>query len=124
MLVENGHGLLGLEAPKSAVQEWIDEMSWFFSCWYKFRKANLGQSDYMILKSTTSLEQNDEKAWFFAWWYRFMENSIWLKNVGVGMVKNGCDHSVLRTVKFAVCQGKINEWNKLIFGVLIQLHES
>ena len=31
MLVRNGHGLLGLETPKSAVsQEWIDEMSWFF----------------------------------------------------------------------------------------------
>ena len=26
------------------------------------------------------------------------------KNIGVGMVKNGCDHSVLRTLKLAACQ--------------------
>ena len=40
MLVRNGRDLLGLETPKSAVsEEWIDEMSWFFSWWYKFRKA-------------------------------------------------------------------------------------
>ena len=32
--------LLGHETLKSAAsQEWIDEMSWFFACWYKFRKA-------------------------------------------------------------------------------------
>ena len=31
---------LGLRTLKFAVsQEWIDEMSWFFACWYKFRKA-------------------------------------------------------------------------------------
>ena len=40
MVVGNGHGLLGLETPKFAVsQEWIDEMSWFFSCWYNVKKA-------------------------------------------------------------------------------------
>ena len=40
MLVKNGCGLLGLGTIKSAVsQEWIDEMSWFFACWYKFSKA-------------------------------------------------------------------------------------
>ena len=71
----------------------------------------LGQSDYRIFKSTISLEQNDEKAWFFACWYRFMENRNWLKNIGVGVVKNGCGHSVLRTLKLAVCQGKTNEIN-------------
>ena len=40
-----------------------------------------------------------------------MENRSWLKNIGVGMVKNGCGHSVLRTLKLAVCQGKMNEIN-------------
>ena len=40
MLVENGRDLLGLETPKSAVSQiWIDEISWPFSCRYKFRKA-------------------------------------------------------------------------------------
>ena len=49
MSVGNGHGLLGLETPKSAVsQEWIDEMSWFFSCWYKFRKAKSCFNNYWV----------------------------------------------------------------------------
>ena len=69
------------------------------------------QSDYRIFKSPISLEQNDEKPWFFACWYRFIENRSWLKNIGVGGVKNECAHSILRTLKLAVCQGKINEIN-------------
>ena len=79
-----------------------------------------GQSDYKIFKSTISLEKNDETAWFFTCWYRFMEIRIWLKNIGVGMVKNGCSHSVLKTLKMS----RKNEWNKLIFGVLIQIQET
>ena len=71
----------------------------------------LGQSDYGIFKSTISLEQVNEKAWFCACWYRFMESRSLLKNIGVGVVKNGCGHSVLRTLKLAVCQGKMNEIN-------------
>ena len=113
----------------------ISRMNWWneliFSCKYKYRKAksfgkNLvpgiwvkmllpnqitGQSDYRIFKSSISIEQNEEKTWFFACWYRFMGNRSWLKNIGVDMVKNGCGHSVLRTLKLAVCQGKINEIN-------------
>ena len=138
MLVGNGCGYLGLETQKSAVsQVWIVEISWFFSCWYKFRKTKsfgknlatrgkgqnaLGQSDYRIFKSIISLEQSDEEAWFFACWHRFMEDKSWLKNVGVGMVKSGSGHSVLRTLKLALCQGKMNEINW--FLVLIQIHES
>ena len=49
------------------------------------------------------------KSLIFVCWYRFMENRSWLKNIGVGMVKNGCSHSVLRTLKLAICQGKMNE---------------
>ena len=56
----------------------------------------LGQSDYRIFKSTVSL---------------FIKMRGWLKNIGVGLVKNGCGHSVLRTLKLAVCQGKMNEIN-------------
>ena len=49
MLVRNGNGLLGLETPKSALsQEWIDEMSRFFSCWYKFRKAKSCFNNYWV----------------------------------------------------------------------------
>ena len=52
--------------------------------------------------------QSDEKAWFFAYWCRFIEIKSWLKNIGVGMVKNGCGHSGLRTLKLAVSQEGIN----------------
>ena len=78
----------------------------------------LGQSDYRIFKSTISLEQNDGKVRFFACWYRFMEIRSWLKNIGVGVVKNGCGHSGLRTLKLAVSQEGIigMDW---FFGVLI-----
>ena len=71
----------------------------------------LSQSDYRIFKSTISLEQNDEKAWIFACWYIFIESRSWLKNTGVCILKTGCAHSVLRTLKLAVCQGKTNEIN-------------
>ena len=33
-----------------------------------------------------------------------MEIKSWLKNIGVGIVKNGCDHSSLRTLKLTVSQ--------------------
>ena len=34
-----------------------------------------------------------------------------MKNIGVCIFKNGCGHSVLRTLKLAVCQGKFDEIN-------------
>ena len=64
----------------------------------------LGQSNCCIFKLTISLEQNDEKACFFACWCRFIEIKSWLKNIDVGMVKNGCDRSSLKTLKQAVSQ--------------------
>ena len=60
------------------------------------------------------LEENDEKAWFFACWYRFVENRSWMKNIGVDMVKNGCGHSFLKTLKLVACQRKMNEVNWLL----------
>ena len=64
----------------------------------------LRQSDYRISKSAITLEQYDEKVWVFACRYRFMESRSWLKNIEVDVVKNGCGHSILRTLKLAVCQ--------------------
>ena len=61
----------------------------------------LGQSDCRIFKLTISSEHKDEKAWFFACWYRLIEIKSWLKNDELGMVKNGCGHSGLRTQKLA-----------------------
>ena len=40
-----------------------------------------------------------------------MEIRSWLENIEVGIVKNGCDHSVLRTLKLAVCQGEMDVIN-------------
>ena len=75
----------------------------------------LGRSDCRIFKLTVSVEENDEKAWFFACWYRFMEIKNWSKNIGVGIVKNGCGgHSVLRTLKLALSQEGFN-WIKWFF---------
>ena len=68
----------------------------------------LGQSNCRIFKLTASPEHNDEKGWFFAFWYILMEIKSWLKNVGVGLVKNGCDHFGL---KLAVSQNGINGIN-------------
>ena len=52
----------------------------------------VSQSDYRIFKSTISLDSwKIEVDW---------------KNIGVGMVNFRCDHSILRTLKLAVCQKK------------------
>ena len=59
----------------------------------------VSQSDYRIFKSTVSLEKTNKKDW------------IWLKNIGVGVFKNGCGHSVPRTLKLAVCQRIMNKGN-------------
>ena len=40
-----------------------------------------------------------------------MEIKSWLKNVGVGMVKNGCGQSGHKTLKLAVSQEGVNEKN-------------
>ena len=43
----NGRNLLDHGTLKSA-QEWIDEMSWFFACWYKFRRAKPSFNNYWV----------------------------------------------------------------------------
>ena len=74
-------------------------------------KNAYGQSDCRIFKSTIPPEQIDEKALFFASWYRFMEMKIWLKSIGVGIIKSGCRHTGLRTQKLALSQEAINVLN-------------
>ena len=47
VVIKNGRGLLGCGTLKSAVsQEWIDELGWFFACWYKFRKVKSYFNNY------------------------------------------------------------------------------
>ena len=49
VVVRNGYGLFGHGTLKSALsQELIDEMSWFFACWYKFRKVNSYFDNYWV----------------------------------------------------------------------------
>ena len=40
-----------------------------------------------------------------------MEIKSWLKNIGMGVIKNGCDHSGLSTLKLAVSEKGINGIN-------------
>ena len=83
----------------------------------------LGQSDCRIFKLIIFPEHKDEKAWLFACWYRLMDIKSWLENIGVSMVKNGCGHSGLKTLYLKIgCISKRNQWNKLVFGVLIKIH--
>ena len=70
----------------------------------------IGQS-CMIFKSTISLEQNYEKVWFFVCWYKFTEIKSWLKNIGMGMFINGCNHCGCRNLKLAVSHKEINKIN-------------
>ena len=58
-----------------------------------------GQSDYRIFKSTLSPQESDQKAWLFSCRHRIMEIKNWSKNIGVGVVKNGCVHSGLTALK-------------------------
>ena len=46
---KNGLGLLGLGTLESIVsQEWINELGWFFACWYKFMKAGIYFNNYWV----------------------------------------------------------------------------
>ena len=65
----------------------------------------LSQSDYRIFKSTICLEQNDEIL------IQIRGKQKLIDKYWVDMVKNGCGHSVLKTPKLPVYQGKMNEIN-------------
>ena len=70
---KNGCGLLGLRTLKSAVsQEWIDELGWFFACWYKCMKAKSYFNNYWVvvvkngqgLKGCGTLKWDISYKWF------------------------------------------------------------
>ena len=73
VLVKYGCGSFVHRTLKSLCKEWSDEMSWFFACWYKSRKAKSfimirlalakngwGPIDQEILKSGVSHKWFDE----------------------------------------------------------------
>ena len=73
VVTKNGRGLLGLRTLKSAVsQEWIDELGWFFACWYKFMKAKSYFNNYWVgvvkneqgLKDRGTLKPGTSHKWF------------------------------------------------------------
>ena len=49
-----------------------------------------------------------------------MDIRNWLKKIEDDMIKNGFGQFTLKTG----CISRKNKWNKLIFGVLIQIQES
>ena len=60
MVIKNGCGLLGLRTPKAAVsQEWINELGWFFACWYKFMKAKSYFNNYWVVVVKNGQGLND-----------------------------------------------------------------
>ena len=67
----------------------------------------LGQSDCRIFQSV-SLERNDELDWFLHVDKSSWKLNCWLKNIGVGVMKNGCHHSGTRMLKLVVSQERIN----------------
>ena len=69
----------------------------------------LGQSGYRIFKSTISLEQNNKKPNFLHVDMDSQKIEVDQKNICVGVVKNGCGYSVLRTLKLAVCPGEMTK---------------
>ena len=89
-----------------------------FGSWDMWQNV-LRQSDCRIFKETISLDREDEKAWFFACWYKFIEIKSWLKNIGIGVVINGCAHSGCRNLKLAVSHKEINgiNWFLVFFDI-------
>ena len=98
----------------------INEINWFFGCWFKFGKTKSycsnflvamvnnghGRLDHGTLKSAVSEELNDELSWTFACWCKFRKAKSYFNKYWVGMMKN--EHSLLGhgTLKF----GESQEW--------------
>ena len=73
VVIKKGCVLLGVGTLKSAVsQEWIDELGWFFACWYKFMKAKTYFNNYWVgvvkkgrgLKDRWTLKLGISHKWF------------------------------------------------------------
>ena len=73
VVIKNGCGLLGLRTLKYAQsQEWINELGWFFACWYKFMKAKSYFNNYWVgvvkneqgLKDRGTLKPGTSHKWF------------------------------------------------------------
>ena len=64
----------------------------------------LANQDARFLNRLYLQKKMMKKPLFFACLYRFMEIKYRSKNIEVGVIRNGCGHSSLRTPKLAVSQ--------------------
>ena len=95
--------------------------------WLKILGVDMVKNRYCqlcdrTLKLILSDEWKDLINWFFACWYRFTKIKSWSKIYWVGMVKN--DWPVRAWDSKIGCISKMSRWNKLIFGLLVQILES
>ena len=100
----------------SVSQEWMDELSWYFSCWCKVRKIENYFNSFCVVvaknwRETGSLisERTDKVRWFFACSYIFMKAKNYVSTYCVGIVKYGCGLLGKGTVKSAVSEEWIGE---------------
>ena len=83
---------------QNALNEWTDEMSWLFACWYKFRKA---------------------KSYFNNYWVGIVKNEWGL--IDHGTLKSGVSH------KWFDKLSRLMEWflhadsDGIIFGLMVNL---
>ena len=68
-----------------------------------------GQSNFEIIKSTISQEQQEQSARIFTWWDRLKEDKGWFENVLFGEVKKALVQSDCRIPESTISQVRINE---------------
>ena len=99
VVVKNGHGiLLGHGTLKYvASQDWIEVKSWFFACWYMFRKAKNYFNNYwvgMVKNGWDFLDHETLKSGIFPKWFdelnRLIEWYLDVDNDGIifGLINN------------------------------------
>lgn len=98
-------------------QKWINELSWFFTCCLKFKKAKSYNYFWVvtlkngkdliihaILKSFLSQEWIDKLSWFYPCWYKFIKTKDYFDNFLVAAGKNISVFLVCVILKFVVFQ--------------------
>ena len=105
---QSGHGILNLVVSQAR----IDEMNWFFACWWKFRKANSYFNDFwvdmvknrhghLIHEILKSAEWFYELSSFFACCWKFRKANSYFNDFWVDMVKNRHGHLIHEILKSA-----------------------
>ena len=121
---------------KSAIsREQNNERAWFYACWYIFMeikhwlknigmrvvKNGCGKSGHMTQKSTVSQERINGINWFLVCWWKFRKAWSYVNKFWMLVFKNGCGLLGLFGSLKSVSREWMNEWNELIFFMLIQI---